>query len=167
MAGPVLGEMIREQLDQERRRKDSLEQRGMAVITSSGVLVALLLAIAGIATTNLHIALPDLAKWTAGLALVLFAGAALFGLWTNWAYKIKEPDLGQAEMLVKTHWAQAAEDAEQFVAHSYLTSVVSYRESGNKKARWLLVALTLEAAAIVALALAVGAVLFLGVSVPD
>jgi hypothetical protein len=163
-AGSVLSQMIREQLAQERHRKDSLEQRGIAVITSSGVLVALLLGIAGITVKDQLTALPDVAKWSAGLALALFAGSAIFGLWANWAYKIDEPNLQQAEDLVNTHWMEAAPDAERFVAQSYLTSVASYRAQGNKKANSLLVALILEATAIIALAVAVGAILFMGVS---
>lgn len=164
-AGPVLSEMIREQLAQERHRKESLEQRGMAVITSSGVLVALLLGIAGIATKNLLGTLPTVAIWSAGVALVLFAGAAIFGLWTNWAYETDEPDLEQAEDLVKTRWSDEAQDAERYVAKSYLTSVASYRAKGDKKARRLLVALTLEAAAIVALAITVAAILLHGLNI--
>lgn len=159
-AGPVLSEMIREQLAEERHRKDSLEQRGMAVITSSGILVALLLGIAGIATKDLLVTLPDLAKWSAGSALFLFAGAAIFGLWTNWAYKIDEPDVEQARELVNTRWDDEASNAERFVAKSYLTSIMSYRTKGKKKADRLLVALILEAVAIVALATSVAAILF-------
>ena len=155
-AGVVLTEMVREQLDQERRRKDSLEQRGIAVITSSGVMVALLLAVAGIAGKEQINSIPTVAKATVVIALAIFAAAALLGLLINWAYKYDEPGLKQLRQLVRERWSASEAAAAQYVAESYLDTVTSYREHGHKKAVRLLWALTLEVLAIVVLAFAVG-----------
>ena len=162
IAGAVLAQMVREQLDQERRRKDSVELRGMAVITSAGVLVGLLLGLAGVAGTALIQSLPALAKWSALLALFLFAAAAVLGLLTNWAYKQQEPDIEQLQGLVDSHWSASAQAAAKYVAQSYLGSIASYREQGNKKATQLIRALTLEALAIVAMGVAVADILLFG-----
>jgi hypothetical protein len=154
-AGAVFSEMVRDQLDQERRRKDSLEQRGIAVITSAGVLVALLLGIAGIVDKSQVVGLPDLVKVGALLALLLFAAAAVLGLFVNWAFQYDEPKADQIKDVMGTKWNAPAAGAAKFVAESYLTTVKSYRKRGDRKASLLLWALGLEAAAIVVLALAV------------
>jgi len=158
-AGPVLAAMVREQLAQERNRKNSLEQRGIAVITSSGVLVGILLGIAGLAGKDAIKHLPTEAKVLAVAALALFTVAALLGLLTNWAYQGKEPAVNQLKGLVADYWDKSAMSAEQFVAKSYLDSVASYRKQGNKKAAFLVWALVAEVAAIGLLAVGVGDIL--------
>jgi hypothetical protein len=161
-AGPILAAVVREQLGQERSRKNSLEQRGIAVITSSGVLVALLLGIAGLAGKDVIKHLPVHAMWLSLGALVFFTGAAILGLATNWASEMNQPSIKQLTELVSDYWSVPATDAEQFVAESYLGSLKSYREQGNKKANCLVWALRLEVLAIGVLAVAVGDILWFG-----
>jgi hypothetical protein len=47
-AGLVYGPLINAQVEDEQARKTSLEQRGLAVITTSGVLVSLLFGLGAI-----------------------------------------------------------------------------------------------------------------------
>ena len=161
-AGPVLAGLVREQLELERRRKASFEQRGIAVITSAGVLAGLVLGVAGIAGKTLFKDLRWEAKGSAILAVVLFTVAAVLGLATNWAPKIIEPDLNQLSDLVNTHWNKTAQAATKFATQAYLMSLTSYRKQGNRKARLLIAALAVETAAIFFVAAAVTDYLYFG-----
>src|SRR5215212_326740 len=67
------GEFVKDELAAQDQRKASFEQRGLAVITTSGTLVTLLFALSALATKDSQtFALPDAARrWLNG-ALVFF-----------------------------------------------------------------------------------------------
>src|SRR5262249_12281036 len=72
-----------DQLDEERRRKTSLEQRGTAVITTSGTLVSLLFALAALITTRKQFHIPPSAQLILLLAVAFFVIAATGRLLAN------------------------------------------------------------------------------------
>src|SRR4051794_38201016 len=80
----VYGEFIKDELDVQDKRKASFEQRGLAVITTSGTLVTLLFALAALSTKEADtFSLPHGAKVWLLIALGFFFVSALFALLTN------------------------------------------------------------------------------------
>lgn len=75
------GDFIKDELDVQDQRKASFEQRGLAVITTSGVLVTLLFALAALSTKRATtFVLPHAARTWLFVALVLFFLSALAAL---------------------------------------------------------------------------------------
>jgi MFS family permease len=89
--GPALGdgvavyaEYVEAELEAQDKRKSSFEQRGLAVITTSGTLVTLLFALAALSTKQADtFTLPGAAKAWLAAALVLLFLSALCALATN------------------------------------------------------------------------------------
>lgn len=159
-AGPVLSALVEEQLQQERRLKDSLEQRGITVITSAGVLVALLLGFAGIAGTAALSAMSVNARTWIGSALALFALSAVLGLSTNMVLRYTEAKASTLKKhLTEEWWTYPAADAAREVANLRADSVESARSRNTIKAKLLAGAILAEAVAIVCLAVGAGIIL--------
>src|SRR5262249_50095150 len=74
---------IQKLLDDERAQQASLEQRGLAVISTSATLGSLLFGLVAVLTEATDFILPGSAKTGLAIALAAFALAALFGLLTN------------------------------------------------------------------------------------
>jgi hypothetical protein len=89
--GKAHAQLIQDQLAEERARKTSLEQRGIAVITTSAGLGTLLFGFA--ALTSSKKALPPDAKDLLIAALALFVFAAVGGLITNFPRRYAEADV--------------------------------------------------------------------------
>jgi hypothetical protein len=79
-AGGAYGSLIAEQLAEERAVKTSLEQRGVAVVSTSGVLVGLVFAFTSLLSGDRTLDLPWVARAFLGRALATFVTAAAFGL---------------------------------------------------------------------------------------
>lgn len=79
-AQSLAAKLITDQLDAERARHASLEQRGISVITTSGTLITLLLALAGLSGRASGLTLPDDAQWLLRIALALLPLAAIAGI---------------------------------------------------------------------------------------
>lgn len=78
------GEFAKDELAAQDQRKASFEQRGLAVITTSGALVTLLFALAALSTKESQtFVLPDRARGWLEAALVSFFFAAVAALITN------------------------------------------------------------------------------------
>src|ERR1700682_4209777 len=68
----------------EDQRKGSIEQRGAAVVTTSGVLIALLFGFAGFTTTAPGFRAAGATGLLLAFALVAFLIAAVLGILSNW-----------------------------------------------------------------------------------
>jgi hypothetical protein len=113
IAATAYGDLIEQQLAEERSRKTSLEQRGSFVITSASAVATLLLALAAVVTSEKHFHAGGALKVLLAVAASLFACAALFGLAANlpWRYyevsenalkRLTSPDLWEAEIAPAT-----------------------------------------------------------------
>jgi hypothetical protein len=80
IAGHAYLDLIRQQLDAEVHRKDSLEHRGLAILASSGTLVAVVLGLVTLALSVGGVALTDSLRLTLLATLGLFMLAAVFGI---------------------------------------------------------------------------------------
>ena len=134
-------------------RKESLERRGAAVLTSSATFVTLVFGLVAVITGADDFGLPDDARAPITLGLVLLTAAALASLGVSWPRKYKNADFDRVdgEELVDQTPTKA-------VGSVALTNLEIYRESAtnnDKKARWLTGSMTLQAAGVLATAWAV------------
>ena len=154
------GSFLREQLAAEDSRKTSLEQRGLAVITTSGALVTLLFALAALSTKKEPtFELTGGAEMALGISLAFFVGAAICALVTNVPLPYHQVKPAQVEGRLDEDPVRSEHDALRDIAKTRATELKSARRMNGIKANLLLVAMALEVAAVVAVAVAVWAVL--------
>jgi hypothetical protein len=160
-AGRAYGQLIADQLTEERSRKASLEARGVTVITTSSALATLLFALtAGLTATSKFI-LPVSAKLPLLLTLVTFVFSAVLSLVVNVPLRYREPTLaGLAGLLNSNYWKAPAEVGEIRVAEAQVTSLAAARYANNLKGRLLIGAIFFELLAIPFLAWAIAEILY-------
>jgi len=106
-AGFDYGALIIETLSEERDRKKSLEQRGLAVVTTSGALVSLLFAIGAVVTSAESFHVPGVARTLLAVGVGLFAAAAVAGIRTNRPLEYAEPGAGDLLQLTEEKYWEA------------------------------------------------------------
>jgi hypothetical protein len=159
VAGSAFGELIEEQLTQERARKASIEARGLAVITTAGGIITILFALSALATkAEATFVLTQPALFLLTLATVLFVLAVLVALGTNAPLGYNEVTVDGLRALVqKDMWENPdVPQSERMVAKARADMIISGRHSSNLKAGFLIVAMALEVIAVVVLAVGVG-----------
>lgn len=159
-AGDAYGQLIEEQLQEERNRKSSVEQRGIAVITTSGVLVSLLFGLAAVVTASTRFVLPGAARVFLLLSLPCFLAAAVLGIRANLPMKYQEagPE-GLRRILEPQFWNGPAAVGTLRVAEVRVDILTSYRQQTTVKAKALVRAMWAEVAGVCLVALAVGVIL--------
>lgn len=138
-------------------RKPSLEQRGAAVITSSGTLVTLLFALVGAITVATGYTLPNTSRYWLGAALVAFVAAAVIALWTNIPRDYGEPNITADDLT--NLWTGTASEAGLDVARNQLEQVAQARSVNARKARILVGAIATEIVGVALLAVAIATIL--------
>jgi hypothetical protein len=151
----VLGALVEDQLTEERKIKDSLIQRGNAVVSSSGVLVALALGAASVSGRTSQGRLPASVTILTVAALALFVGAAVTAL------TVSTP---RRQATISTQWLRETWescDSDPFsISHkARLDMLDSLRRANRSAARLLVCSLALEVAAVALLSLAVAVLL--------
>jgi hypothetical protein len=134
-AGPVLGPLIAALLDEQMRRKTSIEQRALAVISSSGVLVSLLVALTAFLISD-DATLPVATQVTIALSVVSFVTAAVIALWVNTPRRYEgfsEQDLQR--MTSDGLWNSESEEARRIIAEQQAREVTVSLNLNNKKGR--------------------------------
>ncbi len=160
-AGASYGALIADQLSEERSRKSTLEARGIAVISSSGVLVTLLLALIASVTATTKFRLPGPARLPVLLALVAFISAAICGLMTNVPLRYKEPTVsGLVKLLSANYWAGSAEIGQLRVAEALVTTLAAARSANALKVYFLLSAIFFELLAVIFLSWAAAGIIY-------
>jgi hypothetical protein len=138
-------------------RKSSIEQRGLAVITTSGTLVTLLFAIISLSTkARQTYQLPDSAHLPLLASLVLFSLAALGGLFTNLPASYVNVLPTELTKSIDHFWNEDAWSASGRVSRTYVKFLETARERNGKKARILFFAVLLESLAMISLGVSVG-----------
>lgn len=149
LAGVAYAELIKDQLESERSRKESLEQRGITVITTSGVLVSLLFGLGAVVTSNKLFNVPDLARSLLVVAVVLFVLAALADLLLNSPREYEEAELAYLESLSsKEVWEASASLGGRRAAQMRLKVLGKARQVNRDKAKWLVGAVVFEVGAV-------------------
>jgi hypothetical protein len=144
----IYGEFIAEQLNSQEARKASFEQRGVAVITTAGVLVTLLFGLASLSTTGKTFSLSGQAKEWLAIALVIFVVAAALAVATNVPLPYRSP---KAEALKRRVKAEPVRDEDAAIRDIALTraNMLKTAKTMNAIKGWLLiVAMACEVVAI-------------------
>jgi len=151
----VLDAFIKDALTAQDQRKASFEQRGLAVITTSGALATLLLALAALSTTKqTTLVLPGSAKPWLIAALILFFVSAVAALGTNVPLRYQTATPSEIKKQLDANLTTAA--AVEVVAYTHYKELKSARCKNSIKGWLLVAALAAEAAAVGCIAFAVG-----------
>ncbi len=165
-AGSAYLALVESQLKEERDRKASLEQRAIAVITTSGAIVTLTFGFTALVTNGFN---PNaFVKVALTVALVLFAVAAGLGVWANRPLDYREADAAALRGLFrkKGDWTNdSPEEARRQTALVECKILAAARDLNRDKAFNLRRAIRTEVAAIVILGLA-GVLIFWSGSTP-
>jgi hypothetical protein len=150
-AGHVYAALIVDQLKSEESRKASLEQRGLAIISTSGALVSLLFGLGAVAVGRSGVlGLP----WTARLLLIAataaFIVASILGLLTNAPRAYLGAHLEDLRrLLLPDLWAASEALASRRVAENRVEVLTAARVFNASKAKILQAALIAELTGIV------------------
>jgi len=154
--GEALTRLLNDVIPAERVRKSSLEARALAVITSSGAFVSLLLALGAFVTKATSYAPNTATLIMLTITTVLYTTAAGVGIYCNVPgryFEIEAEDL--RALAAPEEWAKdgAAADAQLALARVYMLE--DWRQANELKARWLVTAAAFEVAGILTTAAAV------------
>ena len=157
----IYADYIREQVDAQEARKLSLEQRGLAVITTSGVLVTLLFGLTALSVRREStFVIPDTAAALLIAALVFFVLAALLAIITNLPRGYEGVTVGALRQAVRERWADSEAVASEMVALTRLKMLDSAKKNNDVKGLALVVAMGCEILAVALVGAAVGFVLW-------
>ncbi|MFG1806211.1 hypothetical protein [Streptomyces sp. NPDC049040] len=151
-AGEVISDFITDQLETVRARRSSLENRGITVVTSSGVLVTLQFAFAS--TLYKSSSDPGLStKILVAISGIFFLAAAVAGVLSNVPRRIFHMNpQSLSEQVSDAFWDAPDVEARKAVAAIRLQVLTSLDEATARKGRVVLIAFGLEIAAIACLA---------------
>lgn len=153
-AGSSYGELIQDQLVEERNRKESLERRGASVLTASASLGTLLFAVS--AATREATNWTDQTGVVVLVALVLLILAAFFGALTNWLHDYRELDPDEVTRLLREeYWSADVVVGDRRTAEFRGNQLRAIRDKNNGKAAKLKVAIALQLAGVAAVTVAV------------
>ena len=157
----IYADYIKEQLEAQDARKLSLEQRGLAVITTSGVLVTLLFGLTALSVRREStFDIPDTAAALLIVALVFFVLAALCAIVTNLPRSHEAVTVDALRGAVKERWADSEAVASEMVALTRLKMLASAKKNNDAKGIALVIAMSLEILAVALVGAAVGFVLW-------
>jgi hypothetical protein len=151
----VYSDFIKTVLDAEDARKASLEQRGLAVVTTAGALVTLLFGLVSAITGATGYHLPGATHGPLIAAAVLFAFAAAFGIVVNMPFFYETPTPASLAVSYLHLWGDSVPDAELMVAATRVKLYDSSRKANKKKALLLGTATIFEVGAFVPVTIAV------------
>ena len=147
---------IKDELDVQDKRKASFEQRGLAVITTSGALVTLLFALAALSTKQAAtFVLPGTAKVWLSVALALFFVSALAALLTNAPFIYQAVPARKIRERLREKPPRDADAAARDVAFTRLAMLESAKRINSIKGYALAFAMAFEALAVGCVAVAI------------
>jgi hypothetical protein len=157
--GEFYADFIEKELVDQRASKASLEQRGLAVVSTSGVLVAILFGFSTIARDRSALDIPSSARLWFYIALGAFALAATLSLAViiPRGYEATNP-VALADVL-RDKWHNPAWMARRRVAATRLRLYASYRRGNRRKGILLALAIACEVGAVILLAVAISLVI--------
>jgi hypothetical protein len=153
--GDMLGTLVNDQLQEERQLKDSIAQRAGIVISTSGILITLALGAAALVTRQQSFIVPHSVLVAAAIAVVLLIAAVLASLLVNGAWKQRAVPVETLRSVnYKASWATVDDDKAREMHDVRLNLITQLRAANKWRARLLMLALSMECAAMVSLAIA-------------
>lgn len=160
LGSPVLLEYLKDQLARQDARKASLEQRGLAVITTSGALVTLLFGLAALSTGSAAtFTLPGTASVLLAIAIVLFVLAAVMAILTNVPIGYQEFEAEPFGKKIEAALVAPRSEVEGNAAKTNRKILASAQAQNDLKGKLLFWAIVVEVAAVGLVGIAVGIVL--------
>jgi hypothetical protein len=157
-SGRGYGQLISEQLIEERDRKKTLEQRGNAVITTSSVIASLLLGLGAIAGDS-FVLTPNARPFVLW-ALVAFVVSAFLAVGTSMPFRYTEATVpGLRKLVTKERWRDDAETVAASTASLEIDILQQARSWNRVKAFLLMFAIGSQVLAVGLTAMAVWRVL--------
>ena len=158
--GALYAEYIKELLDAQEARKASLEQRGLAVISTSAALVTILFGLTALSARRSKLDIPDTAAALLIAALVFFVLAALSAIITNLPRSYEGVQVDPLRDAVRNRWEDSETTASKMVALTRLKVLATAKEKNEQKGVALMVAMSFEIIAVVLVGVAMGFVLW-------
>jgi hypothetical protein len=145
--------LLLEQLADERTKKGSLEQRGLAVISTAGTLVAIILGFVALATRNPSSSLPGTAALLLLIALLVLVIASAAGLLVNLPARTPIVDAeGLVAMADHADWNRPDPETARTEYRLQGQMLIALRKVNRVRARVLISALLLEVLALTLMA---------------
>jgi hypothetical protein len=155
-AGAAYYDLVKEQLEEERARKESLERRGSTVITASAFLVSLLFGLAAWATTENKVAFEGALLFSFVVSIACFLLAAIAGMLANWLMNYEEPSISQLRKIAQDkYWTAESATGEQRVSDLRVDVLETPLKKNDQKGRFLRFGLGLEVVAAFAVAFSI------------
>lgn len=158
-AADAYAAFVEAELNGQEARKTSLEDRGSAVITSSGAIVTLLFGLVALVTGVEKYELPSAARDRLALAVALFVIAILLALLTNLPLAYKSVSARDLRAEVNERWTDAEEEALKAIALTRVTIIERAKTMNTAKAWVVVTAMTVEGIAVLIVAMAVASIL--------
>lgn len=151
----LFSDFLKDRLADQEARKASFEQRGLSVVTTSGVLATLLFGVAAFAKTEEPYVLSHQAQSWLIVGLVAFVVAAVLALMTNLPLSYDVPSLESILKLAEADSPDARDAAQKRLARWYKRMATDAKAKNSAKGWLLFAALLSEVAAIIAVTVAV------------
>jgi hypothetical protein len=158
-AGSLYEAYFTERITAQDARKTSLEQRGLAVITTSGSLATLLFALVALLSNADTFVLPQQATGPLRVALLGFGLAGLLALLTNVPLPYKNLKITDPATELRALWAKPHDEAQILLTATRVGILQRARLLNEIKAWVLVTAMVAEVVGVVAVAVAVSEVL--------
>lgn len=145
--------LLLDQLADERAKKTSLDQRGIAVISTAGTLVTVTLGFVALASHGGTNPLPPIAMLFLISALGLLVGASTCGLLINLPARspiVDAQELAEIATQHDQHITQSDSDRDEY--HTLARLLIELRKVTKNRARVLFLALLLEVLALILMA---------------
>ncbi|GAB3062475.1 hypothetical protein GCM10027053_26170 [Intrasporangium mesophilum] len=157
--GAEYSAFLKDLVDAEEKRSTGMETRGIAVITTSGALVTLLLGLSTLVTRVQSAVLPTFSLWAAALAGVGFVASAICAAlanspWKEWGLN---PSCLRAELWER--FGDPGDDPTVKVMSTRLRLWESAHQATQRKAKLVFSAVVLQGFAVLTLASAAIAIL--------
>jgi hypothetical protein len=154
-AGPLYTDFVKELQDAEDKRRESLDARGAQVITVSGTLVTLLLALGALVTKRQDFVLDGVAGDLIKIAVIAFGLAALLAIATYMPQPTRITDAAQLQRDLPELWQRSPDYARKRTTVTRTEQLAEAQRANDTKARLLLGAIFFQTVAVGLVAAAV------------
>jgi hypothetical protein len=142
------GDLVKDELAVQDARKASFEQRGLAVVTTAGALATLLFGLAAFAAAGKTQPLSADTKELLDIAVVVFVGAAILALATNFPLSYDVPKAAAIQGRLRERPIRDEEAAIRDIAFTRANALADAKRKNGWKGWMLFGALALEVTAI-------------------
>jgi hypothetical protein len=157
--GSSYAELIESELRAELDRKAITDARAASVITNSGAIVAILVALGAFLTDQGRLSLPWYGSLLVVSALGALAAASFAGIIAGRLYKYQVTGTKSMDLMVSDCWDDDEDFARQAVAHIRIKLIKRLRHVNARKTWWLHFGWWCQIAALMALAVVVAVML--------